>query len=124
MMVVVAALTGMVMLLCLYNSFDRFKAEGRMESVSDLEAAVHKGSVLPIRPKTMTAMATMLRLVPIMIGTGAGSAVMKRMAAPNFGGLLTSFVMEPLIYPVIFLFAKQSHLLLPKSRSVQAVGSA
>ncbi len=120
MMVVVAALTGMVMLLYLHNSFDRFKADGRMKSVSDLEAAVHEGAVLRIRPKTMTVMTTMLNLVPIMIGTGAGSAVMKRMAAPNFGGLLTSLVMEPLI----FLFAKQFHLLLPKSRSVQAAGSA
>jgi len=48
-----------------------------------------------------------MALVPIMIGTGTGSAVMKRMAAPMFGGLLSSFVMELLIYPVIFLVAKQ-----------------
>jgi Cu(I)/Ag(I) efflux system membrane protein CusA/SilA len=113
--------TGMVMLLYLHNSYDRAKAEGRMKSVSDLEAAIHEGAVLRIRPKTMTVMTTMLGLVPIMIGTGAGSAVMKRMAAPMFAGLLTSFVMELLIYPVIFLVAKQSTLLRPKNRSVQAV---
>ncbi|GAF96675.1 unnamed protein product, partial [marine sediment metagenome] len=86
---------------------DRFKAEGRMNSLADLKAAIHEGAVLRIRPKTMTVMTTMMGLVPIMIGTGTGSDVMKRMAAPMFGGLLTSFAMELLIYPVIFLVAKQ-----------------
>ncbi len=99
--------TGMVMLLYLHNSFDRFKAEGRMNNVADLKAAIHEGAVLRIRPKTMTVMTTMMGLVPIMIGTGTGSDVMKRMAAPMFGGLLTSFIMELLIYPVIFLVANQ-----------------
>ncbi len=99
--------TGMVMLLYLHNSYDRFKAEGRMNSLTDLKAAIHEGAVLRIRPKTMTVMTTMMGLVPIMIGTETGSDVMKRMAAPMFGGLLTSFTMELLIYPVIFLAAKQ-----------------
>ncbi len=99
--------TGMVMLLYLHNSYDRRKAEGRMNSLADLKAAIHEGAVLRIRPKTMTVMTTMMGLVPIMIGTGTGSDVMKRMAAPMFGGLLTSFAMELLIYPVIFLVAKQ-----------------
>jgi len=102
--------TGMVMLLYLHNSYDRFKAEGRMKSLADLKAAIHEGAVLRIRPKTMTVMTTMLALVPIMIGTETGSDVMKRMAAPMFGGLLTSFAMELLIYPVIFLVAKQFEL--------------
>ena len=99
--------TGMVMLLYLHNSYDRRKAEGRMNNMADLRAAIHEGAVLRIRPKTMTVMTTMMGLVPIMIGTGTGSAVMKRMAAPMFGGLLTSFAMELLLYPVIFLVAKQ-----------------
>ena len=81
-----------------------------MKSLADLKAAIHEGAVLRIRPKTMTVMTTMLALVPIMIGTEAGSDVMKRMAAPMFGGLLTSFAMELLIYPVIFLVAKQFEL--------------
>ncbi|MCH7720382.1 MAG: efflux RND transporter permease subunit, partial [Planctomycetes bacterium] len=102
--------TGMVMLLYLRTSYDRRKAEGRMNNLTDLKAAVHEGAVLRIRPKTMTVMTTMMGLVPIMIGTGAGSQVMKRMAAPMFGGLLTSFIMELLIYPVIFLIAKQFEL--------------
>ncbi len=99
--------TGMVMLLYLHNSYDRAKEEGRMNSLTDLKAAIHEGAVLRIRPKTMTVMTTMMGLVPIMIGTGTGSDVMKRMAAPMFGGLLTSFAMELLIYPVIFYVAKQ-----------------
>ena len=99
--------TGMVMLLYLRNSYDKRKAEGRMNNLADLKAAIHEGAVLRIRPKTMTVMTTMIGLVPIMIGTGTGSDVMKRMAAPMFGGLLTSFIMELLIYPVIFLVAKQ-----------------
>ncbi|RME38500.1 MAG: efflux RND transporter permease subunit [Planctomycetota bacterium] len=99
--------TGMVMLLYLHNSYDRFKAEGRMNNLDDLKTAIHEGAVLRIRPKTMTVMTTMMGLVPIMIGTETGSQVMKRMAAPMFGGLLTSFAMELLIYPVIFLVAKQ-----------------
>jgi len=102
--------TGMVMLLYLHNSYDRFVAEGRMRSLADLRAAIHEGAVLRIRPKTMTVMTTMIGLVPIMIGSATGSDVMKRMAAPMFGGLLTSFAMELLIYPVIFLVAKQIQL--------------
>jgi Cu(I)/Ag(I) efflux system membrane protein CusA/SilA len=99
--------TGMVMLLYLHNSYDRFKAEGRMNSLADLKTAIHEGAVLRIRPKTMTVMTMMLGLLPIIIGTQTGSDTMKRIAAPMFGGLLTSFVMELLIYPVIFLVAKQ-----------------
>jgi Cu(I)/Ag(I) efflux system membrane protein CusA/SilA len=97
----------MVMLLYLHNSYDRFKAEGRMNSLADLTTAIHEGAVLRIRPKTMTVMTMMLGLLPIIIGTQTGSDTMKRIAAPMFGGLLTSFVMELLIYPVIFLVAKQ-----------------
>ena len=109
--------TGMVMLLYLHNSHDRAKAEGRMNSLADLKTAIHEGAVLRIRPKTMTVLTTMMALVPIMIGTGTGSAVMKRMAAPMFGGLLSSFVMELLIYPVIFLVAKQFQMLREKSKT-------
>lgn len=99
--------TGMVMLLYLHNSYDRFKAEGHMNNLGDLKQAIHEGAVLRIRPKTMTVMSMMMGLVPIMVGTGTGDDVMKRIAAPMFGGLLTSFVMELLMYPVIFLVVKQ-----------------
>ncbi|MFQ6049398.1 MAG: efflux RND transporter permease subunit, partial [Phycisphaerae bacterium] len=94
--------TGLVMLLYLHNSYDRFKAEGRIRTINDVKQAIHEGAVMRIRPKTMTVATTMLGLVPIMIGTETGADVMKRMAAPMFGGLL--------IYPVIFLVAKQFEL--------------
>ncbi len=113
--------TGMVMLLYLHNSYDRRKAEGRMNSLSDLKAAIHEGAVMRIRPKTMTVMTTMMGLVPIMIGTGTGSDVMKRMAAPMFGGLLTSFIMELLIYPVIFLVGKQFEVWRQQRREKKAL---
>jgi Cu(I)/Ag(I) efflux system membrane protein CusA/SilA len=112
--------TGMVMLLYLHNSYDRFKAEGRMNSLSDLKTAIHEGAVLRIRPKTMTVMTTMLGLVPIMIGTETGADTMKRIAAPMFGGLLTSFTMELLIYPVIFLVAKQFSLHSEERRAARS----
>jgi copper/silver efflux system protein len=113
--------TGMVMLLYLHNSYDKRKAEGRMNNLADLKAAIHEGAVLRIRPKTMTVMTTMMGLVPIMIGTQTGSDVMKRMAAPMFGGLLTSFTMELLIYPVIFLVAKQFEVWRAQRRSQRKV---
>jgi len=79
-----------------------------MRNLDDLRAAIHDGAVRRIHPKAMTVATTMMGLVPIMIGTG--SDVMKRLAAPMFGGLLTSFVMELLVYPVIFMVAKQVEL--------------
>ena len=85
--------------------------------ITDLKAAIHEGAVLRIRPKTMTVMTTMIALVPIMIGTGTGADVMKRMAAPMFGGLLTSFAMELLIYPVIFMVAKQFEMWREKNKT-------
>ena len=98
----VDAETGVVMLLYLDHAFDRFKAEGRMNSLRDLQDAVEDGAVKRIRPKMMTVMAILMGLLPIMWGHGAGADVMKRIAAPMVGGVVTSFVLELLIYPVIF----------------------
>ncbi len=98
--------TGAVMLLYLDISYDKFVKEGRMRNLHDLELAIHDGAVKRIRPKTMTVMAALFGLVPIMIGSETGSDTMKRMAAPMIGGLITSFIMELLIYPVIFYFHK------------------
>jgi Cu(I)/Ag(I) efflux system membrane protein CusA/SilA len=98
--------TGLVMLLYLDNSFERFKSEGRMRSTEDLWHAVHDGAVKRIRPKTMTVAAAFIGLVPLLWATGTGADVMRRLAAPMLGGLFTSFLMELLIYPVIFYVAK------------------
>ena len=98
----VDAETGVVMLLYLDQSYERFKAEGRMRDLGDLRGAVEDGAVKRIRPKMMTVMAILMGLLPIMWSTGAGADVMKRIATPMVGGVITSFVLELLIYPVIF----------------------
>ena len=98
--------TGLVMLLYLDGSYNRFKAEGRMRNKADLWLAVHDGAVKRIRPKTMTVAAAFIGLVPLLWATGTGSDVMRRLAAPMLGGLFTSFFMELLIYPIIFYVAK------------------
>lgn len=98
--------TGLVMLLYLENSFDRFSRENRMNDRNDLWHAIHDGAVQRIRPKTMTVVTTFIGLVPLLWATGAGADTMRRLAAPMIGGLGTSFIMELLLYPVIFYLVK------------------
>jgi Cu(I)/Ag(I) efflux system membrane protein CusA/SilA len=98
--------TGIVMLLYLDNSFENFRSRGRMKTDRDLREAIHDGAVKRIRPKTMTVAAAFIGLLPLMWATGTGADVMRRIAAPMLGGLCTSFLMELLIYPVIFYVAK------------------
>jgi Cu(I)/Ag(I) efflux system membrane protein CusA/SilA len=102
----VDAETGVVMLLYLDHAYDKFRREGRMRNLEDLEEAVEYGAVKRIRPKMMTVMAILMGLLPIMWSQGAGADVMKRIAAPMVGGVVTSFVLELLIYPVIFTLWK------------------
>jgi Cu(I)/Ag(I) efflux system membrane protein CusA/SilA len=102
----VDAETGVVMLLYLDHAYERFVREGRMKSLEDLEAAVEEGAVQRVRPKMMTVMAILMGLLPIMWSQGTGADVMKRIAAPMVGGVITSFVLELLIYPVIFTIWK------------------
>ena len=102
----VDAETGVVMLLYLDQAYDKAKEAGRMRSLADLQMAVEDGAVKRIRPKMMTVMAILLGLLPIMWSHGAGSDVMKRIAAPMVGGVVTSFLLELLIYPVLFTIWK------------------
>jgi Cu(I)/Ag(I) efflux system membrane protein CusA/SilA len=98
----VDAETGVVMLLYLDQSYERFKQEGRMRDRHDLQEAIEDGAVKRIRPKMMTVMAILMGLLPIMWSHGAGADVMKRIATPMVGGVITSFVLELMIYPVIY----------------------
>jgi Cu(I)/Ag(I) efflux system membrane protein CusA/SilA len=102
--------TGMVMLLYLDNSFQRFVDAGRMKNVNDLWHAVHDGAVMRIRPKAMTVATAFVGLVPLLWAQGTGADTMRRIAAPMIGGLLISFIMELLLYPVIFYIAKRRQL--------------
>jgi len=102
----VDAETGMVMLLYLDVAYERWKREGRMNSIGELEGAVMEGAVQRVRPKMMTVLAILMGLLPIMWSSGAGSDVMKRIAAPMVGGIVTSFILELLIYPAIYVLWK------------------
>jgi Cu(I)/Ag(I) efflux system membrane protein CusA/SilA len=98
--------TGVFMLLYLDLAYDEMKAAGTMRNREDLEAAILHGAVKRVRPKVMTVACAFFGLVPIMWSTGAGADVMKRIAAPMIGGLSTSFLMELLVYPAIYLLWK------------------
>jgi Cu(I)/Ag(I) efflux system membrane protein CusA/SilA len=115
----VSAETGVVMLLYLDIAYDKFKNSGMMNSLADLKEAIFEGAVKRIRPKMMTVMTTLLGLMPIIIGMGTGSDVMKRIAAPMVGGIITSLVMELTLFPAIFYIIKKKELkkLLNESNS-------
>jgi Cu(I)/Ag(I) efflux system membrane protein CusA/SilA len=118
----VDAETGVVMLLYLDHAYDRRKREGRMNSLGDLKAAVEEGAVQRVRPKMMTVMAILMGLLPIMWSAGTGSDVMKRIAAPMVGGIVTSFLLELLIYPAVYTVWKWWAEVRPATGSGAAVG--
>ncbi len=94
--------TGVFMLLFLDLSYDEAKKAGRLRTMAELDEAILHGAVKRARPKLMTVAAAFMGLLPIMWSTSAGSDVMKRIAAPMIGGLITSFVMELVVYPAIY----------------------
>ncbi|MHB8110971.1 MAG: efflux RND transporter permease subunit [Syntrophorhabdaceae bacterium] len=98
----VDAETGVFMLLYLDLAYEEARKKGRLKSLADLEEVIHYGAVRRLRPKFMTVGTTFIGLVPIMWSVGAGSDVMKRIAAPLIGGILSSFILELLIYPVVY----------------------
>jgi copper/silver efflux system protein len=98
----VDAETGVIMLLYLDQAFDKSRKDGRMRSIHDLREAITEGAVKRIRPKMMTVMAILVGLLPIMWSHGAGADVMKRIAAPMIGGVISSFLLELIVYPAIY----------------------
>jgi len=106
--------TGVFMLLFLDLAYDAAVREGRMRTRADLDDAIVHGAVKRVRPKMMTVTAAFMGLLPIMWATGAGADVMKRIAAPMVGGLVTSFALELVVYPAIYA--------LWRSRSLRAAG--
>lgn len=105
----VDAETGIFMLLYLDLAYEKAKKAGKMTSFSELKEAVHYGAVKRVRPKVMTVACLVAALLPIMWSStaNAGADVMKRIAAPMFGGIITSFAMELLVYPAIFTIWKE-----------------
>lgn len=98
----VDAETGVFMLLYLDLSYQQAKTEGRLGSLAELRQAILHGAVKRLRPKFMTVATMFVGLIPIMWATGTGSDVMKRIAAPMIGGILTSFLLELVVYPPIY----------------------
>ena len=111
--------TGVLMLLYLDIAHDQRQAAGQLNTEQDLRDAIEHGAVMRVRPKHMTILANLLGLLPIMWATGTGSEVAKRIAAPMVGGVATSYLLELLIYPAIYLLWKR-HTDLKKSRSTAA----
>jgi copper/silver efflux system protein len=98
----VDAETGVFMLLYLDLAYQRAREEGKLRSLADLQQAIQHGAVKRIRPKVMTVACMFLGLVPILWSVGTGADVMKRIAAPMVGGIMTSFLLELLVYPAIY----------------------
>ena len=98
----VAAETGVVMLVYLDEAYERRVREGRMTTAQDLIEAIMEGAVQRVRPKMMTVAAIMGGLLPIMWTTGAGADVMKRIAAPMIGGMVSSTLLTLLVIPVLY----------------------
>src|SRR5262249_2399829 len=94
--------TGVVMLLYLDLAFNDWKNCGAMRNVAELEESIYHGAVKRVRPKAMTACVIVAGLAPILWSHGAGADVMRRIAAPMIGGVITSTLMELLVYPAIF----------------------
>jgi copper/silver efflux system protein len=95
--------TGVIMLLYLDLAYEQWKKEGRMRTQADLEESIMHGAVKRIRPKIMTVSVILAGLIPIMFSNGAGADIMKRIAAPMIGGVVTSTILELVIYPVIYM---------------------
>ncbi|MFA7293301.1 MAG: CusA/CzcA family heavy metal efflux RND transporter, partial [Rhodocyclaceae bacterium] len=110
----VAAETGVVMLIYLDHAWEALKTKcreaGRAPNATDLYAAVMEGAVERVRPKMMTVVAIMAGLLPIMWGTGTGSEVMRRIAAPMVGGMISSTVLTLAVIPAIYALVKQWRL--------------
>ena len=106
----VAAETGVVMLLYLDHAWKARTAPGRTPTVADLRAAVIEGAVERVRPKMMTVAAIIAGLLPILWGTGAGSSVMKRIAAPMVGGMVSSAILTLAVIPAVYSLWRERHL--------------
>jgi Cu(I)/Ag(I) efflux system membrane protein CusA/SilA len=115
----VDAETGVFMLLYLDIAYEQAKKEGRLRNLEELRAAIMEGAVQRLRPKFMTVTTTFIGLVPIMWAIGAGADTMKRIAAPMVGGILTSFLLELLVYPAVYQTWKW-HFELKRGRRVDA----
>jgi Cu(I)/Ag(I) efflux system membrane protein CusA/SilA len=113
--------TGVVMLLYLNIAYEQWTGKGQMRNVTDLRDAIYHGAVKRVRPKAMTACVIVAGLMPIMWSHGAGADVMKRIATPMVGGVITSTVMELAVYPAIYYLWRSRSL---KNKGIQPATAA
>ncbi|HEX3275651.1 MAG TPA: CusA/CzcA family heavy metal efflux RND transporter [Gemmatimonadales bacterium] len=106
----VAAETGVIMLVYLDHAWEARRASGRPASLAELYQAVTEGAVERVRPKLMTVTAIMAGLLPILWGDGAGASVMKRIAAPMVGGMITSTVLTLVVIPAVYSLWRERQL--------------
>ncbi|WP_447974476.1 efflux RND transporter permease subunit [Nitrospira sp. Kam-Ns4a] len=105
----VAAETGVIMILFLDEAYERWQQEGRLRSPADLREAIIEGAVQRVRPKMMTASAILIGLLPIMWSHGTGADVMKRIAAPMIGGVVTSTLLTLLVIPTLYFIWRRRY---------------
>jgi Cu(I)/Ag(I) efflux system membrane protein CusA/SilA len=117
----VDAETGVFMLLYLDLAYHEWDSQGRLKSLKDLKEAILHGAVKRVRPKVMTVACMFTGLLPIMWSVGTGADVMKRIAAPMIGGIFTSFIMELIVYPVIYEIWKWNFALKSRLRRKETV---
>ena len=103
----VAAETGVVMLIYLDHAWKARLSDGRTATLRDLYDAVVEGAVDRVRPKMMTVTAIMAGLLPILWGSGTGASVMKRIAAPMVGGMISSTVLTLVVIPAVYSLWKE-----------------
>ncbi|MEO7861463.1 MAG: CusA/CzcA family heavy metal efflux RND transporter, partial [Nitrospirales bacterium] len=106
----VAAETGVIMVMFLDDACASRQRDNRLQSLNDLRDAIIEGAVLRVRPKIMTASAIILGLLPIMWSHGTGADVMKRIAAPMIGGMVTATILTLLVIPVIYFIWRSRSL--------------
>jgi Cu(I)/Ag(I) efflux system membrane protein CusA/SilA len=106
----VAAEFGVIMLIYLNNAVLEKDLDGKLKTTADLKDSIMEGAVMRVRPKAMTVAVIIAGLVPIMIGSGTGSDVMQRIAAPMIGGMITAPLLSLLVIPAIYLIWKRRGL--------------
>ena len=110
----IAVETGVVMVVYLHESLERKLVQGNIHSNADIEEAVIEGAVKRLRPKLMTVVAVLASLAPILLESGIGSDVMKPIAAPIVGGMITSTIHVLILVPVLFVMMKERALRIGK----------
>ena len=98
---------GILMMLYLGMTLEQYRREGKLRTQADLVAAIVEGAGHRIRPMLMTGLALLLGLLPILWGDGTGSDVMKRIAAPMVGGVVTALIVVLIVFPAVFAIWKQ-----------------